>query len=83
VKFEHKTWWVRFTNGEAFCYEGPEAEVRTRAEAAGKGAVQSIQTLPYPAMPRTEPKSECPAFCYRPNECAGRTACPRNPCCVD
>ena len=82
-KWEHRTWWVTFKSGAAACYEGTRAEVEERIKAAGKGEIASIETLPYPADPRTEPMGKCPSFCYTPRECKGRTACPRKPCCTE
>lgn len=51
------------------------------------GAVEKIETLPYPAMPQKPYKEgyeeSCPAFCYTPRECAGKNSCPRSRSCCD
>ncbi len=83
MKWEHKTWWVTLKSGGSACYEGTKDEVRKRIHVAGKGEISSIETLPYPADPRTEPHGPCPSFCYKPETCKGRTACPGRLSCVD
>lgn len=46
--------------------------------------ILSVQTLPYPAEPRLGYKSgDCPSFCMRPHECAGRSSCPRSIACSE
>jgi hypothetical protein len=45
--------------------------------------VRQVQQLPYPANPRLNNESNCPAFCFKPNECAGRSSCPRAIACDD
>lgn len=77
-------YWVRFADGSAVCSEGldaAEAAQRARDEMGKK--VVSIDVLPYPAKPILErpPGATTPIFCYRPEECAGRTYCRRNPAC--
>ena len=57
------------------------ADVRARAEKLGK--VKTIETLPYPAVPVLDQRSNCPAFCWNPNTCQGRTSCPRRRSCDD
>lgn len=74
-------WWVRFADGSRGCVEAPSREeaMRVGAELTGKEA-KSADTLPYPASPRlneydSEKWGVTPSFCYRPNECAGRSSC--------
>ncbi len=75
-------WWVVFADGKkSRCFEGAEADVRTRAAAIGE--VKSVWVLPYPADPREEPMSECPSFCFSPTTCAGRTSCPKKYACSE
>lgn len=57
------------------------ADVRRRAEVFGE--VVSIDTLPYPAEPVLDMRSNCPPFCWNPNGCKGRTSCPRPRACDD
>jgi hypothetical protein len=73
-------WWVEL-EGRAICLEGDGDEVKTRAEAMGK--VLRISCLPYPAEPRVAPSSNCPSFCWRPQECKGKTSCPRPYACSE
>ena len=52
------------------------------------GLVTDIQCLPYPASPRLVTVSyhksgACPSFCMHPNQCAGKSSCPRSYSCVD
>lgn len=49
---------------------------------------KEIKSLPYPADPCiwkfAHPKhGPCPSFCYKPHQCAGKTACPQNRACDD
>lgn len=83
--------WVVFKRGSALCVEGPtEAAAKERAETIGP--VHSIRTLPYPAEPRMDPPETytengvaraIPPFCFRPEQCAGRTACPQRYSCTE
>lgn len=74
-------WWVSFKVGKSLCYYGTRTDVEKRA--AERGVVLSIDTLPYPAEPMEPPVSKCPAFCYTPNECKGRTSCPKRYACSE
>lgn len=74
-------WWVTFDSGKSACYEGTREEVELRT--AQSGTVKSIDCLPYPAEPRTDPKGDCPSFCYTPERCKGRTSCPKNYACSE
>lgn len=56
------------------------ADVRKRASKFG--TVRDFDRLPYPSDPRLDVRSECPSFCYRPERCKGRTACPHGPSCT-
>ena len=57
-----------------------EAEIRERG--AKFGTLRGYSRLPYPANPRLDVRHECPSFCYRPNQCKGRTSCPTAPSCT-
>ena len=74
--------WVTFFGGKkAVCIETMTPE-EARALGATMGEVRDVKRLPYPADPRTDP-TDCPAFCYRPADCAGRTACPQRVACTE
>lgn len=74
------TWWITFEDGRAACYEGTRSDVEERAATNGKPI--ACDQLPYPAHPRTSPKSGCPSFCYTPEKCKGHGSCPKDPCCT-
>lgn len=83
-------WWLNLRGGNqrALCVEAPtEAEAQLIAEANTGGKTEYIRPLPYPAEPRAkfsafyDPKF--PSFCYRPEQCAGRTCCPQNYSCTE
>ncbi len=69
------------------------AEFIEELPTANGRKVQEIRPLPYPANPRLNRPDifgtdgvnygPCPSFCHRPNECAGKSSCPRSPSCVD
>jgi hypothetical protein len=69
----------------ALCVDGTEEQARQQVtDAFADRTVVSMQPLPYPAEPRlVGPLSTCPAFCYQPQSCAGRTSCPRSIACSE
>lgn len=83
------TYWVRFSDRGAGCITcGPDED--PVAVAGDFGAVAEIDSLPYPANPvirrralRSANDGHCPEFCYSPNTCKGRTACPKNYACSE
>ena len=89
--------WLTFTDGSHGYCEGVNAydAVQIAEKLTGKTAVvgdnkyePDVPKLPYPANPviwqLDHPvNGKCPAFCYRPNDCAGRTSCPQNRACTE
>jgi hypothetical protein len=82
------TYWVQFADGRRGCMtvdpdEDPVAVAKTL------GAPTHIDSLPYPAQPilRQRPNpgkyGHCPDFCYSPEQCKGRTSCPKNYACSE
>lgn len=68
----------------AYCVEATSPEEAKRIYMELKNRVpQSCVTIPYPANPRLGPQSDTPAFCMRPNECAGMGSCPREYACTE
>ena len=55
--------------------------------ASQYGEVESIDTLPYPASPiKTDKPGEESyewTLCYTPNECCGKTSCPKSRACSE
>lgn len=83
------SWWVKFNDGKSACVDAKDEghAIQLGSELSGKQAV-SADRLPYPATPRLNanrhPKfGMCPAFCYRPDQCKGRTSCPQNYACSE
>ncbi len=89
-------YWLDFTDGSHACCEGQsEYDVKRIAEKlTGKkvkgGDYKDIaaRVLPYPASPLIwqfdHPTcGKCPPFCYRPEQCAGKTACPQSRACSE
>lgn len=89
--------WLKFTDGsEGYC-EGLNAfdAVQIAEKLTGKTAVvgdnkyqPKVDRLPYPANPiiwqLDHPvNGKCPAFCFRPKECKGKTACPQRHACTE
>jgi len=75
--------WVTFTNRQAsVCVEASSVEA-ARIVASEVGPVDQVRDLPYPASPRLGAQSDCPAFCYAPDTCAGRSACPKSYACSE
>jgi hypothetical protein len=74
--------------GKACCVDAlTDREAIEIAADHGYPAADTARTLPYPAMPRVGPirsgeGGPCPAFCYKPRGCAGKTSCPTRPSCT-
>lgn len=90
--------WIKFTDGSSGYCEGQNAydAVKIAEKLTGKTATYDgenpykpeLKTLPYPASPviwqLDHPISgKCPTFCFRPNQCAGKTSCPQNHSCTE
>jgi hypothetical protein len=79
-------YWVHFADGRRACVERPEGDERHvnefAAELAGSRVVE-FWSLPYPAEPRLNRVGTCPSFCFTPERCKGRSACPREHACDD
>jgi hypothetical protein len=94
-----KGYWLTFTDGSKGYCEGqnPYDAVKIAQKLTGKIVVHEnegdkytpeLKSLPYPADPIIwqfdhPVNGKCPAFCFQPNSCAGRTACPRPRACDD
>jgi hypothetical protein len=77
-------YWVEFDSRAAVCVEATDPiEATSLAVAETKASVVKVRVLPYPAEPRVGERGDCPSFCYRPRECAGRTACPQAYACSE
>jgi len=81
-------WWVEFTDGTSACCEGSNmVAARNRAAVITGKRVESVDRLPYPAVPiiwqHENEHGKCPAFCYTPKECKGCHACPKRRACDD
>ena len=76
-----KPFWVKFEGRESACVEAADSEaaLALATELTGKKAV-SCQPIPYPASPQLN-AGRCPPFCYTPQQCAGRSACPKDYAC--
>jgi hypothetical protein len=91
-----KGYWLKFTDGSnGYCQGENESDAKRIAEKlTGKtvagGAYRDIaaKPLPYPAQPviwqLDHPvHGKCPAFCFKPNQCQGNTACPQSYSCTE
>lgn len=83
------TYWVTFTDRAAGCITCTPDE-DPLAIAGELGTLKTIDCLPYPADPvlrrralRDEKDTPCPSFCYSPQQCKGRTACPKSYACSE
>lgn len=76
-------YWVRFEAAQPLCV-GAKDELAARLKAKlhrGENAF-SVDPLPYPGGPSIG-VGHMPRFCLTPEECAGHTACPKNPSCSE
>lgn len=92
-----KGYWLTFTDGtQGYCEGRNEYDAKVIAEkltgktvAGGKYSPNiAAKSLPYPATPiiwqLDHPvNGKCPAFCYKPQQCAGSGCCPQNPSCTE
>jgi hypothetical protein len=78
-------YWISFTDGSKGYCEGTNAgdAMKRAQEITGKVAQDNPPTLPYPAIPTIWKSTDCPPFCYSPEQCKGRTACPKNYACSE
>lgn len=82
-------YWLTFADrSQAYCEGKTESDARAIARKLTGKDVTGAKILPYPANPIVwqftyENGGKCPAFCYRPNECAGNTSCRRRPACSE
>lgn len=82
-------WWVDYKGGAGFIEADGAPEARAIAEKVTGKEVVRARPIPYPAEPiifqgpGRPGVGPCPPFCYAPAQCAGRTACPKNPSCSD
>lgn len=83
-------WWITFVqvegnvNPAATCVAAESEEKARELASTGGCVVDTCKILPYPADPMLNPgDSNCPAFCWTPQECAGRTSCPKRRACSE
>lgn len=84
-----RPWWVEFETRSPGCLEAlnPAAAIALAEQLTGV-TPNACHLLPYPATPRLNLAEHasygiCPAFCYSPNICKGRSSCPRGPACTE
>ena len=87
--------WLKFTDGTRGYCEGHTtcdakgiAEKLTGKTVAGDKYDPDAKSLPYPAHPviwqLDHPvHGKTPAFCFKPDQCAGCTCCPQNYSCTE
>lgn len=85
-----QAYWLKFQGKPSGCVEAASEEDAKRIGAESMGAeVLECSRLPYPANPRIINKHAyrdgitCPSFCYRPEQCKGKTCCPERRSCCD
>ena len=84
-----QAYWLKFEGQPSGCVEAISEEEARRIGAESIGAnVLECSRLPYPANPRINKHVHlggaiCPSFCYRPEQCKGKTCCPERRSCCD
>lgn len=85
-------YWIKFKNGKNGCVEALD---ETAAKVSGRmvtgSDVVSIDRLPYPAEPRlikvkhkhNDQEYHIPSFCYTPEQCKGKSCCPKSYSCTE
>lgn len=88
--------WITFTDGSTgYCQGSSEYDAKSIAEkltgkkvGGGPWKDFTMKPLPYPAAPiiwqLDHPvNGKCPAFCFKPHQCAGSTSCPQSHSCTE
>lgn len=92
----HGPFWVTFEGGMKVCVEAESmdaAKEKATKATQTQRAVISAQPLPYAAAPIVGDRLPYefqggslhiqPTFCYKPDQCAGRGACPQSRSCTE
>ena len=76
-------YWVESSTGEKGTVTAQnKAEAKRIARTKMDGMIVRANVLPYPAAPVLNSTGGCPEFCWEPDNCKGRTSCPKQPTCV-
>jgi hypothetical protein len=76
-------YWVILTDGRHGTVETEgEETLEEVVKTVVDGTIKTSDQIPYPARPPLRRVTDTPEFCYSPNYCKGRTACPRGPSCT-
>jgi len=81
--------WVKFSDRNPGCVEADSLEEAMKIAAVKTGCHPvGGDRLPYPAHPRINQHDypdfgPIPSFCFRPEECKGRGACPQSYACTE
>lgn len=84
-----KNFWVTYKDGTTGSCQGMnDYDAKAIAEKIKEKEVESLYTLPYPAMPVIwkfdhPVHGECPSFCYTPELCVGKSSCPHQRACSE
>jgi len=77
-------YWVEFKNHKPGTVDAnDEAEAKEIASAITKDEVISASILPYGAHPRLDKANRGGDFCFDPEQCKGRSSCPRRYACSE
>lgn len=84
-------YWAKFRNGTAGTVHAVNVEAARfaiRNDSLTRDLIlESVDELPYPADPVLLPdlvsKYPCPSFCWTPEQCKGRTCCPKRRACSE
>lgn len=79
AEYLYPYWWARYKNQTGGRFIEARGKDAATAEAAKHGEVFDVRELPYP------PSSSklVNGFCYTPDQCAGRTCCPKSYACSE
>ena len=76
-------YWITLQSGKQGYYESHTPKDALLGTAVEGSVVVHADTLPYPANPIFQKLSGCPAFCSTPQQCKGKTACPKRYACSE
>lgn len=76
-------YWVESHNGEKGTVTADNvADAKRIARTKMDAMLKKVNVLPYPAQPVLNSTGGTPEFCWEPDNCKGRTSCPKHPSCV-
>ena len=76
-------YWLTLESGRQGYYESHTERKELLGTQVMGETITKVESIPYPANPQFQNLSGCPAFCFSPRYCVGRTSCPKPYACSE